>query len=555
MKKIISMLCVLLTFLMAFPLTSFAAESKIATLDYTVESSYTVTLPEYIEANVDGQELKISNAVIPFGYEVDVTAEFDNQLKLREANGVTIPYTLFADDEAVTSGNSILKQMAGASENVTTTLSAKVSTDAIYAGVYTATVNFNIDVKEIIQTNYTAEEIENNPLLYGIGLTKPEYVVAQFSEDYSTVLVTKNGEDSDGRMKGFEARKSPFSLNKETLKSVFVKEGVTTIGSCAFYECETTTQISLPDGITKIADNSFYHCTALEEIYLSDTILAIDRLAFSGCKALTELTLPKDLTIVSHHAFSNCTSLEMVVLGDKVKKIDSHAFGSCQSLKTINLPEGLESIGVWSFRYCYALEHVTLPETVTSLGWCAFGQCKNLKTINIPESITVIEDSLFSDCYSLESIVIPSGVTSIGKWGFSHCRNITSLELPESLDSIDTYAFSSMSKLESFSISENNEYFCTVDGILYSKDMTKLHYFPLAKDVTEFTVPSSVTTIGTVAFGRHTTLTDIYVYETVTTIEDGMFGNANRPMVHTPVGSAMEQYCIDNNITYDNVMI
>ena len=215
----------------------------------------------------------------------------------------------------------------------------------------------------------------------------------------------------------------------------------------------------------------------------------------------------------------------------------------------------MESIGVWSFRYCYALEHVTLPETVTSLGWCAFGQCKNLKTINIPKGITVIEDSLFSDCHSLESIVLPSGVTSIGKWGFSHCRSITSLELPESLTSISPYSFSGMGKLESFIISENNEYFCTVDGILYSKDMTKLHYVPLAKDVTKYTVPSSVTTIGTSAFGKHTTLTDIYVYETVTTIEDGMFSNANRPMVHTPAGSTMEQYCIDNNITYDNVMI
>lgn len=554
MKKIISMFCVLLTLLTAFPLTSFAAESKTATLDYTVESSYTVTLPEYIEANADGQEVKISNAVIPFGYEVDVTAEFDNQLKLREANGVTIPYTLFADDEEVTSGNSILKKMAGASEKATITLSAKVSSDAIYAGVYTATVNFNIDVKEIIQTNYTVEEIENNPLLYGIGSTKPEYVVAHFSEDYSTVLVTQNGDDSDGRMKGFEARKSPFSLNKETLKSVFVKEGVTNIGKSAFHECETTTQISLPDGITQIGDSAFNYCSALEEIYLSDTILTIDRLAFSGCKALTEVRLPKDLTLVSHHAFSNCTLLETVVLGDKVKKIDSHAFGSCQSLKTINFPEGLESIGVWSFRCCYALEHVTLPETVTSLGWSAFGQCRNLKTTNIPEGITVIEDSLFSDCYSLESIVLPSGVTSIGKWGFSHCKSITSLELPESLTSINTYSFSGMDNLEIFSISESNEYFCTVDGILYSKDMTKLHYFPLAKDVTEYTVPSSVTTIETSAFGKHTTLTDIYVYETVTNIEDGMFSNANHPMVHTPAGSTMEQYCIDNNITYDNVM-
>lgn len=549
------MLCVLLTLLTAFPLTSFAAESKTATLDYTVESSYTVTLPEYIEANADGQEVKISNAVIPFGYEVDVTAEFDNQLKLREANGVTIPYTLFADDEEVTSGNSILKQMAGASDDAVTTLTAKTSSDANYSGVYTATVTFNVDVKEVTQTDYTVEEIDENPLLFGIGATKPEYVVAQFTEDYSSVLVTKNGDDSDGKMMPFQARESVFSLNKETLNTALIKEGVINIGVCAFYGCENLITVDFPESLTIIADNAFNRCHVLNNVDFPDSVKTIGSSAFYECYALTEVILPESLTTVSNSCFSRCKGLVTLVVGKNVTSIGSSAFSECDLLANVSLPNGLQSIGLWAFRYAYTLESIVIPETVTTMADRAFSECKALKSINIPKGITTLSYGLLYSCASLESIEIPFGVTTIEKYALQYCSKIKILEIPNTVTTIEGNALADMRSVEYFSVSENNENFCIIDGALYSKDTTKLYFYPQGKNIEVFTVPSHVTTLGTGCFGIHKYLKDIYVPETVTIIEEGAITNAYHPALHTPIGSAFEQYCIESTHSYDNEMI
>lgn len=555
MKKIISLLCVLLTLLTAFPLTSFAAESKTATLDYTVDSSYTVTIPEYIEANADAQDVKIADAVIPFGYEVDITAEFDNQLKLREANGITIPYTLYADDEEVTSGDSVLKQMAGASDDAVITLTAKTSNDANYSGVYTATLTFNVDVKEVTQTDYTIEEIDENPLLFGIGATKPEYVVAQFTEDYSSVLVTKNGDDSDGRMMPFKARESVFSLNKETLNTTLIKEGVINIGVCAFYGCENLITIDFPESLTIIADNAFNRCHALNNVDFPDSVKTIGSSAFYECYALTEVILPESLTTVSNSCFSRCKGLVTLVVGKNVTSIGSSAFSECDLLANVSLPNGLQSIGLWAFRYAYALESIVIPETVTTMADRAFSECKALKSINIPKGITTISFGLFYMCSSLESVEIPSGITTIEKYAFQYCSKIKTLEIPDTVTTIEGHALADMRSVEYFSVSENNENFCIIDGALYSKDTTKLYFYPQGKNIEAFTVPSHVTTLGTGCFGVHKYLKDIYVPETVTIIEEGTITNAYHPDLHTPVGSAFEQYCLESTHSYDNEMI
>lgn len=553
MKKHLSVICLLFSLLCILPLTAFAAESKDTTLKYAVGSSYTLTIPDCIEANTEGQPISVSDAILPWGYALDITADFDNALKLNDFTNITLPYDLYVNGSKVLPNDKVLTQDAGNTGSGSVTVSAKVTGVPTYAGAYTATVTFNAELKEVLQTDYTAEEIENDPHLFGIGVTKPEYVVAHFNDDYSSAVITKNGVDSDGKMRGFEARKSPFSLNKETLSTVTVKEGVTSIGTNAFYECSNLSKVHLPDGLKEIYRNAFYLCKSLDNIYLSDDITRIDGHAFYGCESLTSVKLPSNLKKIATGTFFNCTKLDTVEMGNQITVIDSDAFDGC-AFKSITLPSSLQSIGVWAFRYCSLLESIDIPETVTSIGNNCFAYCKKLQSINLPSGLTEIAQSTFNNCSLLETIDIPSGVTAIGSWGFSGCNKIKSMNLPESLQSIGELAFSSMCDVESFNISENNAYFCTVDGVLFSKDMSKLYFFPLGKNTAEYVIPESVTTLGTSSFGLCKYLKDIYVHENVTNIEQTMFGNMNRPMVHTPSGSAMEQYCIENGYQYDNIM-
>ena len=60
----------------------------------------------------------------------------------------------------------------------------------------------NQDNTEVV-TSYTAEQIDADGHLYAIGKTVPTYVVAKFNEDYTEVIITKNGEDSDGLIQDF----------------------------------------------------------------------------------------------------------------------------------------------------------------------------------------------------------------------------------------------------------------------------------------------------------------------------------------------------------------
>lgn len=553
MKNHLSVICLLFSLLCILPLTAFAAESKNSTLKYAVRSSYTLTIPDYIEANTDGQSVSVSDVILPWGYALDITADFDNALKLNDFTDITLSYDLYVNGSKVLPNDTVLTQDAGNTGSGSVTVSAKVTGVPTYAGAYTATVTFNAELKEVLQTDYTAEEIESDPHLFGIGVTKPEYVVAHFNDDYSIAVITKNGDDSDGKMRGFEARKSPFSLNKETLSTVIVKEGVTSIGTNEFYECSNLSKVHLPDGLKEIYRNAFHSCKSLDNIYLSDDITRIDDYAFYSCASLTSVKLPSNLKRIESGTFSGCTKLNTVEMGNQITVIDAHAFSSC-AFKNITLPSSLQSIGVWTFRYCSLLESIDIPETVTSIGDSCFADCKNLQNINLPSGLTEIAQSTFSNCISLETIDIPSGVTTIGAWGFSNCYAIKNMNLPESLQSIGELAFSSMSSVENFNISANNAYFCTVDGVLFSKDMSKLYSFPLGKNTTEYVIPESVTTLGTSSFGLCKYLKDIYVHENVTNIEQTMFGNANHPMVHTPSGSAMEQNCIENGYRYDNIM-
>lgn len=58
---------------------------------------------------------------------------------------------------------------------------------------------------------------------------------------------------------------------KRKVKKAVIGEGVTKIGSGAFYYCENLTQISIPNSVKSIGDYSFYGCFGLSDIYYNGT--------------------------------------------------------------------------------------------------------------------------------------------------------------------------------------------------------------------------------------------------------------------------------------------
>ena len=240
-----------------------------------------------------------------------------------------------------------------------------VATDKVTENEKLWIEDLNLNSVEPEETNYTSEEIESSEYLYAIGKTKPEYVVAKFNNDYTEVVITKNGEESDGIIQDFApwTISSPMSDRKDTLQKAIVKNGI----------------IDLGDG--SAGRGTFCDCTNLKSIILPNGLMYIKQACFGGCKSLTNISLPDSITSIGPSAFNGCSSLVNIVIPNSVTGIDYYAFGDCKSLENVNIKNGSIKIGQSAFSGCSNLTSITIPESVTSIRQSAFYKCSSLTNI------------------------------------------------------------------------------------------------------------------------------------------------------------------------------
>ena len=125
--------------------------------------------------------------------------------------------------------------------------------------------------------------------------------------DYTYVLL----EDGGARITGYKGTDAELTVPDE-LDGHPVRE----IGHKGFYECDSLTTITLPDGLTTIGDSAFASCDSLTTITLPDGLTTIGDGAFYDCDALTSVTLPDSLTSIGDSAFSDCDALTLTVSRD-----------------------------------------------------------------------------------------------------------------------------------------------------------------------------------------------------------------------------------------------
>jgi fibronectin type III domain len=240
-----------------------------------------------------------------------------------------------------------------------------VATDKVTENEKLWIEDLNLNSVEPEETNYTSEEIESSEYLYAIGKTKPEYVVAKFNNDYTEVVITKNGEESDGIIQEFAVWtiSSPMSDKKDTLKKAVIKEGVTDTGSGGG------------------GRGTFGLCSALEVVELPNSLIYINNSTFVGCENLRDVTIPESVIKIGNSAFDSCIILKSITIPENVEKIDDIAFCDCKSLENVNIKNGSIEIGHAAFQSCISLKSITIPESVTSIRQSAFGNCSSLTNI------------------------------------------------------------------------------------------------------------------------------------------------------------------------------
>jgi len=107
-------------------------------------------------------------------------------------------------------------------------------------------------------------------------------------------------------------------------------------------------------------------------------------------------------------------------------------------------------------------------------------------------------------------------VTSIGGGAFSGCTNLTSVTIPNSVTRILGTPFSGCTSLTAITM-ESNDYFSSMDGVLFNRYKTTLIECPGGK-AGSYTVPDSVTNIGSYAFSYCTSLTSVTIGTNVISI-------------------------------------
>jgi len=316
---------------------------------------------------------------------------------------------------------------------------------------------------------------------------------------------------------------------------------VTAIGDGAFLGCTNMTNLTIPSSVTAIGPQAFAGCSGLAAITVDpqnpsyssvggvlfdknqatlvawplaeggaytipDSVTSIGDYAFAMCSHLTSVNIPSSVTSIGNAAFLGCNGLTKVTIPSSVTTIADFAFGACSGLTAITVdPQNpfYSSLGGVLFDKnqttllqwpAGAAGAYAIPASVTSIGISAFGYCSNLTSVTIPGSVTTLEIAAFQNCYRLTSVSIPTSVTSIGWEAFWMCSGLTTITLD----------------------SQNPSY-CSLGGVLFDKNRTTLVQWPPGV-AGAYTIPSTVTSIGFMAFADCSNLTSVTIPSSVTAI-------------------------------------
>lgn len=273
--------------------------------------------------------------------------------------------------------------------------------------------------------------------------------------------------------------RAPWYSHGNVIKTVHISDGMNSIGDLAFYKCDQLTDITIPNSVTDIGNDTFFYCENVTNIEIPNSVISIGDSAFSNCYNLTSITIPDSVNSIGNGAFYNCERLANISIPDSVTNIGDEAFGYCKSLTNIALPNGITNIGFSTFYACESLVSITIPDSVTSIGGSAFYNCNKLLNITISDSVNNIGGLVFFNCKSLTNITVDS----------------------------------------------NNQYYTSLDDVLFNKEKSTIICYPAGKADSEYIVPQSVTNISEYAFYGCNNLTSIKIPENLTGINNATFAD------------------------------
>lgn len=271
----------------------------------------------------------------------------------------------------------------------------------------------------------------------------------------------------------------------------------------------------------------------------------------------TEVNIPADLdgntvTALGEDLFKNNHNIEKVTIPDTITEIGNCAFFYCEKLSKVNIPDSVQRIMNFAF-FGTKITEAVIPKSVTLIGADAFANCLSLRKITIKAELNSVPDGICNCCENLEEVNLPDSIATVNQYAFSECKSLKSIKLPEKTERIDLTAFSNSGlkkvnigknisvikgligakKLSKITLDKDNNNYSIKNGILYSKDKTKLVFVPALLNRKKLTVPENVKRIKNGAFCYNKKLEEVKLNK-VSTIEGSNFRYCNIKKVVIP---------------------
>ena len=177
--------------------------------------------------------------------------------------------------------------------------------------------------------------------------------------------------------------------------------------------------------------------------------------------------------------------------------------------KKIVISKGVTFISNFSFRNFQNVTAVSFSPTIYGIGQQAFDSCKKLNNVVLPDNMSYYDSQLFGDCESLTNITFGSDPYP----GFAFICT--------------TNFFTGCTRLERINVPEDNGYFKSIDGVLYTKD-GRLQCYPAGKKGSTYIVDSSTNRISAWAFSDNPYIVNVQLPSSINIIEPTAFYNCEK---------------------------
>jgi len=242
-------------------------------------------------------------------------------------------------------------------------------------------------------------------------------------------------------------------------------------------------------------------------------------------------------------------------------------------IEKVYIENGITELNGDLFDFCFYIEFISIPKSVININNKIFFSCVNLKEINVDKDNPYyysVDGVLYMNYSTDKSMVfypkgidnqeftIPDGITKIERFAFwgSFNKDITEkleiINIPASLryfeNMIDLHIYPNLKQIN---VDSNNLYLCSVDNVIYNKDMTELLFYNFNKPDTVFYIPDGVKIVNKSILYSALNLCELYIPSSVEVFIHNVFLSNESELENIHVDNMNEKFCSIDGVLFN----